>query len=550
MDFIKSQFDRIQQQLSGLTASQKMLSAALVAIMVMTLWWWGNYAGTPEYAPLLDQPMTAEDIGAMRTQLKLAGIEHQVTDDKILVPPDKKMDALGFLGYANALPKNTSSGFDQMIKQLTVFDGQERQAAIFNHAKELQLQQIIQRFPGVGSATVLIDPSSKFRIGRPVESTATVSVTLRDTTASSKKLAHACAHLVAGAQSGLKPSRVNVTINGQMFALPDDASLATGGIGGSQIEIQQQAEAHENRKLEEHLNYIPGVRVSVTVRVNSAREQTEKVTVDKEKSGTFEAKTTSKTTEEVTPVPANGDPGTNSNSGMSIGVASAAPANSTRSTNEDTVENLNVPATTKTQTLKNAGDTTVIAASVRVPRSYLVHEAKGGDPAAKEPDAAAIEKAIARVLPSIKSAVAANTGLKEDTAISVEPYTDLVVPPPTEAQLAGTGGFTTALGGHIKEITLGGLALASLFMMSMMVRKGAVAPVLPPAPVVVKAGAVSLTAGEDLAGEATEQNPTLDGMELDEDSIKTQQMLSQVTSMVGESPDTAAQLIKRWMNQR
>ena len=117
MDFIKSQFDRIQQQLSGLTASQKMLSAALVAIMVMTLWWWGNYAGTPEYTPLLDQAMTAEDIGAMRTQLKLAGIEHQVTDDKILVPPDKKMDALGFLGYANALPKNTSSGFDQMIKQ-------------------------------------------------------------------------------------------------------------------------------------------------------------------------------------------------------------------------------------------------------------------------------------------------------------------------------------------------------------------------------------------------------------------------------------------------
>jgi len=39
-------------------------------------------------------------------------------------------------------------------------------------------------------------------------------------------------------------------------------------------------------------------------------------------------------------------------------------------------------------------------------------------------------------------------------------------------------------------------------------------------------------------------------MELDEDSIKSQQMLTQVTELVGENPDMAASLIKRWMNNR
>ena len=46
MDFLKNQLARLQQQFNQLTASQKMLSVSLVAIMVMTLLWWGRYAGT------------------------------------------------------------------------------------------------------------------------------------------------------------------------------------------------------------------------------------------------------------------------------------------------------------------------------------------------------------------------------------------------------------------------------------------------------------------------------------------------------------------------
>ena len=54
MDYFKSQLDRIQQQLGGLSASQKMLTASLVAIMVMTLVWWGRYAGDAEMSPVFD----------------------------------------------------------------------------------------------------------------------------------------------------------------------------------------------------------------------------------------------------------------------------------------------------------------------------------------------------------------------------------------------------------------------------------------------------------------------------------------------------------------
>jgi len=46
-----------------------------------------------------------------------------------------------------------------------------------------------------------------------------------------------------------------------------------------------------------------------------------------------------------------------------------------------------------------------------------------------------------------------------------------------------------------------------------------------------------------------EGDPLLDGMELDEESAKAQQMLNQVSALVEENPDAAANLVKRWMNR-
>jgi flagellar biosynthesis/type III secretory pathway M-ring protein FliF/YscJ len=58
-----------------------------------------------------------------------------------------------------------------------------------------------------------------------------------------------------------------------------------------------------------------------------------------------------------------------------------------------------------------------------------------------------------------------------------------------------------------------------------------------------------LSTAEDIAGDVSEGSSTLDGMELDEDSVKAQQMVEQVSTMVKENPDGAANLVKRWLNR-
>ncbi len=99
MDFVKNQIAQIQQQLNGLTASQKMLTGTLVAIMVMTLLWWGRYAGQAEMVPLLNQSLSADDIINIKSHLSTSGITHKVVGDRIMLPADRRMEALADLGY-------------------------------------------------------------------------------------------------------------------------------------------------------------------------------------------------------------------------------------------------------------------------------------------------------------------------------------------------------------------------------------------------------------------------------------------------------------------
>jgi flagellar biosynthesis/type III secretory pathway M-ring protein FliF/YscJ len=104
------------------------------------------------------------------------------------------------------------------------------------------------------------------------------------------------------------------------------------------------------------------------------------------------------------------------------------------------------------------------------------------------------------------------------------------------------------VGGHAKEIALGMLAIMSLFMASMMVRKStpAVVPALSQANPSVPPALLST---EPIAGEAAGGDALLDGMELNEEAVKAQHMVNQVSTMVRENPDAAAALVKRWLNR-
>jgi flagellar biosynthesis/type III secretory pathway M-ring protein FliF/YscJ len=119
---------------------------------------------------------------------------------------------------------------------------------------------------------------------------------------------------------------------------------------------------------------------------------------------------------------------------------------------------------------------------------------------------------------------------------------------------AGVGGsaimeaISPAAGGSlVKNVALGGLALVALGMMLMMVRKAGERPALPSASELSGLPPTLDNEDADLVGEADESNPPLEGMELDDDSLRRQQMLGQLNEIVRSNPTETAALLKRWV---
>jgi flagellar M-ring protein FliF len=566
MDTLKNQFARIQEQLNGLTASQKMLTAALAAIMVMTLVWWGKYAGDPEMEALLDQSLSQDDAGRIAQQLRADHIPFKTEGNRILVPAERRLEALGTLGFAKVLPRSTANGFDEMIKQVSPFASPSQTAEVLKRAREQALAEVIRHFPGVSDAFVMVDPAPRRQIGSGASvPSATVNIVTNGTTRS-RQLALAAADLVTGANAGLARGNVKVIVDGtpQPVGGTDDEIYVSG-----QFENRQRIEREYQIKIADLLQNMGPVLIAVNAHVDLSRMTKSTIGFNKDSSLVLPRTESSQNAESSGGGGIAGEPGVAPNVGGSGGVVAngtasvgGGTAGTEASTSESTEQTTNevYAGRSDTRVEKGPGETTVLSASVRVPRSYFVKVLKGHDAAAKEPDEKKLNEFIQSELASVRAAVRSCTGLKSDDQLSVDAYYDLPLLPLAGAvapQLASTGALPFGLGAYGKQLALGGLALVSLFLVSMMVRKAS-----PAAPVVavaslasaspltpVAAGPALVDSAEPLAGEVSGGDPMMAGMELDEESVRTRQMIDQVSTLVQENPDAAATLVKRWLNR-
>jgi flagellar biosynthesis/type III secretory pathway M-ring protein FliF/YscJ len=554
MDFLKSQLDRIQQQLSGLNASQKMLAACLVAIIVMTVAWWGRQAGSSEVAPLFASAVDPAEAGGIKQLLNARGIAAEVgSDNRISVPAAKRNEALAELAVADAMPKDPAINFESFMKGLNPFASQTMGDAHLIHFKQARLAEVIREFPGVRGAQVFIDPTQKFGMnGNSVNMAATVNIKARDPKAITQALVDGAANLVLGAQAGLSWKNVTVMVNGVPRRVTDPETR--GSEAPDILELRERYQQMYAARVSDLL-MIPGLSVSVTFDVNPETVRRRSRTYDKAKSLSMPSETEEKTRESTGGGGAlGGEPGAMPNTSMSVAPQAAASAESSTNESESRTKYENFASGLEEESVKFAGLGAPLGAAVMVPRSHIVNVLKVGKQNPPEPDEAQIEAWFTRKLPEFQKLVKTAVGLSSEEAVSMALYTDLIPPQPAVAAGAAPTGLSTSsiaaiAGSHSREIMLGGLAVVSLFMVSMMVRKGGpvVAPVL--AGVQTTTPMPVLDATEALAGEVSEGKSMLDAMELDEDAVRAQQMVDQVAAMVEDNPDAAASLVKRWMSR-
>jgi flagellar biosynthesis/type III secretory pathway M-ring protein FliF/YscJ len=559
MDFVKVQFEKIREQLAGLNASQRMLAGSLAVIMVMTLLWWSRYAGTSEMEDLLGQDFSQEDLGKVTALLDGRGIPRKINGARVQVPADRRTEALALLTYEGAGPADTSAGFDDIIAKMdSPWNTQVKQDEMFKRAKETMLAQVMREWPGVRDARVVINPAQKRSFGETDASpSATVNLRMKRVGEKpSKQLIGAAADAIAGAVAGMDRTRVAVIVDGASYKAGEKGG--GGGNGDTWMELVKEQERHFTQKILDHLRYIDGVMASVTVDPNTKTLEMEREFYEKDKTFDRAIDIQNRTEESTSTSRGPGEPGVVPNTGsaanqpLSVGGAGGAvvggggEGSTSNSTDEKTKMQV-FPAVTRERTKAPAGSGTVLAASVSIPRTHLTRIYKAAFPSStKEPDEAQLQPIVDQELRRIKEGVVGCVTAPEEK-IKIDWYYDYLPAGESGGQPAVAASVPLALAGHVKEIALGALAVVSLFMVSMMVRKATPAPIIPPMP--EKAVKPAFTPPEEPVAEATEGLQEMDGIEVDTDSVRNQQIISQVSNMVKENPDAAANLVKRWLSR-
>ncbi len=540
MEFLRTQFSRIQAQLSGLSASQKMLAGTLVVIILMTLFWWTTFAGQSETVALLDQPMRSEEIALITARLEAKGVKYRMVGDRIHVPSERRLELWADLSYSGLMPRDTKVALDEIISKTSPFMSNRQQEQIWNQVRQTTLSQIVNELPDVATARVVIDDKRE-RGPRGYEPSAMVAITMRAGSPADNKLAKAAADVVSGSVANLNRSNVRVIINGKSFHLRNE-----DGLGGSDEWLDQveRSERYHEDKVRRAFQNIDGVVVLVTVSPNF--EHVEKFTEDYDPKKVVTAPKSEETTNEEN----KSSQRSGGEAGMVVNGPMEAPAvgdDTSSVTDKSRIENVVGMGRTEIKSTKPGGELPPKSATVLIPRGYFVEDLRRRSGATdKDPDIKLVDSFITAETTRMRDWVRTSLGLATDDMIRVDACPDPILPVAMAPQAAATS-MSLMLTDHAREIALGVLAVASLLLVSNMVRKASPAPAVAtaaqPRPV------PPLLSSDDTIGEVSEGKPLLDGMELDEESVKAQEMLGQVSQLVDDNPDAAANLVKRWLSR-
>ena len=553
MERIKQQFEQLQQQLAGLSASQKMLTAALVAIMAATVVWWAAFAAGDDKVVLLDQALSADQLGGIQSALAAANVPYAMQADRLMVATSRRQEALATLTYERLMPADTTNHFEKAIGQMGSFDSRQKIDTVQVNALQNELGGILRRMRGVRSASVLINPTFKARIGANIEPSASVDLATSGG-GDAERLADAAAHAVAGAVSMLKPSNVTVIVDGRHVELASEDSLLGGA--GRMLQVRAEGEKHFEEKVRRALGYIPGLHVSVGVEVNDTVTRKSEFKVDPTSKIVATQRETTQTENSENAGGRGAEAGLNVNAGLSTaGGANASGSTKTRESGES--QSSTDYGKTREETYREAGGIDPVSCSLSVPMSWIVEQWRGRTRSASEPDATVLKPFEQQALDEIKQMVATSLQDLDGSRIKVVSYADgatLAAGGVAAALAGGTGGAgggeaAAGLGGLVrdygKQAALVALAGVALFLVSSMVKKAA--PPAAPAPPTLDGQAVTLYGGGSVTNFAGETDSLLMAQEVGDDEVYAGQMLEQVQTLVKENPDAAAALVKRWL---
>lgn len=574
MDQLRRVLGLIGSQFGKLTPTQKLLVGSLCVIVLMSLFLVSQYAGRQRMVELIPTG-SPDDQAKAADYLESAGIAYEFSaSKKILVAAERKYPTLARLAKAQALPGAAIIDRNSVIERKSWLDPKSVQDQIYLTAVCNELGQVIRNFPGIERADVFIASTESSGLGTPAKKpVATVTVFPVAGSKLDQGTVDALADLVAGTTTGLDPRSVNIIdgVNRRSYR----AGAANEFSGSAYMEQVAVVEERVRDKIVEHLGrFIGGVVVSVNAIVDGSRTETRTEKALPKGQGTVsvpvEEETTSTTSTSGSRAAA---PGLSSNAPMDIEYAGGGSGGSTSDETSKIRSEARI-GTEVTHKQMPRGRPTKINVSVSVPRDYVaevLRQRKGAGAAGATPEVTETEietewsGRLARDLekmigPLVQTADISGTAMEAgEVVVSLIPIALASVGPnglrggsgPGAAGVGGGGGMfegvsSLASSGMLKQVLLGGLAVLSIGMMFVLVRKAGKTAPMPTAEELVGIPP-ALQPDSDLVGEADEGETAMLGIEIDSDELKRQKMLEEVAELVKSNPQVAVGVFNRWL---
>ena len=570
MGFFNRVIAIIKQRLEALNLTERLLIAMCVAFVIISSIWLGSFASQKEMVPLLDQKISEDQVRLIVNKLNFWNMddEYELKGDQIMVPKTQRWKIFYKLSEAEAIPVDISVGFEKLLEDDNVFTSDASRKDKIMVIKQMEMARVIEQWQGVDKATVIINPGTERRlINITPESSAAVAIESNGRLSSPKKTAKAIAHFVAGAVNRLKKEQVSVIIDGANVSI----AAGEGQFDSDVFEAQAKLEKHYYTKVYDVVKRISSQAiVQVDLKLDRSRKTEETSKVLDEGQGTYIYDKNKKTVEDnSTQSEQNKEPGLVANA-SSTGGAGGSSSQTTSEMND--VEKEAIPGHLRTTVETPGGDIPLESrtALVMLPRSYFESVAK----ASLGLDAVTVQQVndfATTEIDRIKQMILPALGLTDPVKYANNVTVDYFWGEEVTSALASAGGdgagvvagglggdqqaasFTVAgiLSQYGKHIAVSVFAFFAIIMALMMVRKA----VGPPEIVIEEDEAEEMVGRdpldafglEDANLDDEEGKGLLNGMELGEEAVRSQQILEQLRGMVGENPEQVANLLGKWI---
>jgi len=559
---LRRTLELVRTRLAGLTPTAKLLIGSLMVIVALGLFLVAQWSSATVSVPFAVTPTAYEQA---KVFLANRGVRYEERNGRIMVPAERHGELLA--GFAEQ-GGGSEAGID--FTRLVELDSPFETTRQSETKKLIALQNVLSRtisgFRNVKGATVFISPRPATPLGasRHVQ-TASVHVQMRQGGLTQEQV-DAIASMVAGTQAGLKPENVAVTDGAQSYR----TTFGRGGASGENLEQSLKIADAVQARIATLLAAIDGVRIAVNPQVMTT-ERTRTRTEFRD--GISVPVSESTQTSETRGAASAREPGAMPNTGMALGGGASGGQSATeRSENRYLSQ---IPGTRETE-VDPTGYAVKIDVGVAVPWSYFVRVWRLRNPstdgnAAASPDEAAVstvrDEEIARIRRLVEPLVATD-GFSDAKkgVVEVSWFYDFADDSPAPSIAAGFGelvlgsggggggggggGFSISGGGILKPIGLGVLAIVSLFFMFNIAKKASVSEQMPSAEELAGVPPMLDSESGELIGEADEATPALEGVELDDDSLRRQQMLDQLNELAGRDPEELSGILRRWMRSQ